>query len=243
MKVNLQKFIADCGYCARRKAGDLIKAGRVKVNGKLAELGMKVDEKDKVEVFDENHKKNEILKKNKDIVCIKLNKPVGYTCTNRKFKGERNIFDLLKSVSKKGVRLFVAGRLDKNSRGLVLLTNDGDFAQKLTHPRFGHEKEYLVATDKIKNSDIKIILEKFRSGINIGDRVVKAKKIEYLKDNKFSIILTTGKKRQIREMFKMCGYRTKDLKRVRIANLKLGNLEEGAFEFLDKKDINISFKR
>jgi pseudouridine synthase len=243
MKINLQKFIADSGYCARRKAGDLIKDGKVKVNGGLAELGMKVDENDKVEIVGRGGK-TAISKKEENFVYIKLNKPAGYTCTNRKFQGEKNVFDLVKPISTKH-RLFTAGRLDKNSRGLVLLTNDGELVHKLTHPSFEHEKKYLVSVGipsgrggwGVKNNDIKLILEKFKSGINIEDGIVKAKEIKYLKNNTFSIILTTGKKRQIREMFKKLGYKVEDLLRIKISSLALGNLKEGDFEILNEGSV------
>ncbi|MFH1564637.1 MAG: pseudouridine synthase [bacterium] len=244
MKINLQKFIAASGHCSRRKAGDLIKEKKIKVNGKLAELGMKVDENDKVEVVAQNRTTvlNYSPEQPENLIYIKLNKPIGYTCTNRKFKGEKNIFELLTAFPQNTNRLFAAGRLDKNSRGLVLLTNDGDLVQKLTHPSFGHEKEYLVSiipTDKGSASRrrvVKTILEKFQSGIRIPDGMAKAKEIKYLNNNKFSIILTMGKKRQIREMFKKMGYDVKDLQRVRIGGLKLGDLKEGGFEVLSKQE-------
>lgn len=245
MKINLQKFIAACGHCSRRKAGDLIKEKKVRVNNQLAELGMKADENDKVEIVDNGGKAilNYSPAKDNSFIYIKLNKPAGYICTNRKFKGEKNIFDLLKSFPQNKNRLFTAGRLDKDSRGLVLLTNDGDLVQKLTHPSFKHEKEYLVSIFPPDKGDwgvnnIKTILEKFQSGINIPEGIAKAKEIKYLKNNKFSIILTTGKKRQIREMFRKLGYEVEDLKRVRIGNLKLGNLKEGSFEIINKKEMS-----
>lgn len=246
MQINLQKFIAASGHCSRRKAGDLIKEKKVRVDGRLAELGMKADENDKVEIFDNGTKiiLNYSSVKDNNFIYIKLNKPIGYTCTNKKFKNEKNIFDLLASFSQNKNRLFTAGRLDKESHGLVLLTNDGDLVQKLTHPSFEHEKEYLVLISTpekggwgVKNVGVKTILEKFKSGINILDGFVKAKEIKYLKNNKFSIILTMGKKRQIREMFKKLGHEVKDLKRVRIASLKLGDLKEGDFEFLSGREI------
>lgn len=239
MKINLQKFIAASGHCSRRKAGDLIEEKKVKVNGRLAELGMKVDEDDKVEIITPKGVKviNYSPDSLENLVYIKLNKPKGYTCTSRKFKGEKNIFELLTAFPQNTNRLFVAGRLDKDSRGLVLLTNDGDLVQKLTHPSFEHEKEYVVSIfppDK-GGWGVETILSKFKLGIKIPDGLAKAKEIKYLKNNKFSIILTMGKKRQIREMFKKLGYKVEDLQRVRIGSLKLGNLKEGGFDILQEK--------
>ncbi|MFC1613258.1 pseudouridine synthase, partial [Patescibacteria group bacterium] len=171
MKINLQKFISSAGYCSRRQAGELIKQGKVKINGKQVGLGIKVDDGDTVEVCGEVGGGSE---KN----YIKLNKPVGYTCTNRKFKGEKNIFELV-GLSNLVKRLFIVGRLDKDSRGLVLLTNDGDFAFKMTHPKFGCAKKYEVI---IKNQSLKItkleagkIVKQFKQGIDIGQEVLSSK--------------------------------------------------------------------
>jgi pseudouridine synthase len=223
----LQKFISSAGYCSRRKAEDLIRTGRVKINGKHAELGMSVDKGDNVEIDGQLTKEAREEK-----IYILLNKPVGYTCTNRKFKGEKNIFEL---IGPDMPRLFVAGRLDKDSRGLLILTNDGDFAERMTHPRHEKEKEYVV---KISNSQFLISKQKqdelislLVKGIDIGkgDGIVRAKRAEYFGDGKFRIILTEGKKRQIRRMFKALGLEVADLKRVRIGEYKMGDLKEGEY--------------
>jgi len=163
-----------------------------------------------------------------------LNKPVGYVCTNRSFPGEKNIFDLLKTTE----RLFAVGRLDKESRGLVLLTNDGDLAQRLAHPKFQHDKVYEVKTqEKITKSDS--IVTQFKKGINIGeeDGVVRVKDIKYLQNGLFVITLSEGKKRQIRRMFKALDLNIIDLKRTKISSLALGNLKEGQWQYLDKEEI------
>src|SRR6056297_2781176 len=143
----LQKFLAETGHCSRRQAEELIKRGRVQVNGETAEPGQRVSEGDDVRVDEE------VLVGPKEKIYIKLNKPAGYTCTNRKFSGEKNVFDLVPSKEK----LFVVGRLDKDSRGLVLLTNDGDWANQLSHPSFGCEKEYEVSFEfRILNFEYEI---------------------------------------------------------------------------------------
>lgn len=244
MKIVLQKFIAESGHCSRRNAEELIRKGRVFVNRERAELGMKVDETDDVRV-----NKMRVASAAKKVYII-LNKPKGYTCTNRQFEGERNVFDLVntpRSAStplERGIktRLFVVGRLDKDSRGLVLLTNDGDLTQKLTHPKFEHEKEYVVKIFEFSNSRIfepDGIVKEFMKGVDIGegDGIAKAKNVKYLGNNKFKIILTEGKKRQIKRMFRTVGCEVKDLVRVRIGKLELGNLAEGKYGFLNESKV------
>lgn len=240
MKIVLQKFIAESGYSSRHKAEELIRARKVKVNGKIAELGMRVDNEDEVII---NGKR---IKAVEDKLYIALNKPKGYVCTTRKFEGEKNVFDLISKSPQppftKGGNLFIAGRLDKESRGLVILTNDGEFAQKIAHPRFEHEKEYEVLVQSRK-SKVERVEDEFKKGIDIGeeDGIVRAKKVKFLgfdkekKILKYSIILTEGKKRQIRRMFKALGFNVVDLVRVRIGKIKLNDLQEGKWKYLDKK--------
>jgi pseudouridine synthase len=228
MKIVLQKYISSSGYCSRRQAESLIRDGEVLVNGNLAELGMKVDEDDEVKID------NEVITPSEEKIYIKLNKPVGYTCTNRTFEGEKNVFELLQ-VEERG--LFIVGRLDKNSHGLVIISNDGDWTEKVTHPRYEHEKEYLVQLRNFKNNlPINKIIKKIRKGVDIGDDdgVVRVKKVEHIDDNEFKIILTQGKKRQIRRMFDVIGEKVIDLKRVRIGDINLGDLKEGESEEFKK---------
>jgi pseudouridine synthase len=235
MKVILQKYIAEAGHFSRRQAEELIRASKVKINGEIAELGMRADENDEIKV------NGKLLGLAKQKIYIKLNKPIGYVCTSRRFKGEKNIFELIKTRQ----RLFAVGRLDKESRGLVLLTNDGDLSQKLAHPKFEHEKEYVVS---IKNEELRIknedIIKIFKSGVDIGegDGIVKVKDAEFLGDDKFKVVLTQGKKRQVRRMFKKIGLEVEDLLRTRIGNLKLGSLEEGRTELLSGEDVKKIFK-
>lgn len=222
MKTVLQKYIAQSGNYSRRQAEELVRLGKVNVNGMVAELGMKVDEDDRVEIG------RKVVRPIEEKIYIKLNKPRGYTCTNRQFDAEKNVFELLDEEYK---GLHIVGRLDKNSHGLVIITNDGEFTAKMTHPRYEHEKEYLI---RIKNDEFdgKMIIKKFSEGVDIGDGdgVVKVKHIEQLGDKMFKIILTEGKKRQIRRMFEAVGYVVSDLERVRIGNIVLGDLKAREWE-------------
>jgi pseudouridine synthase len=238
MKIILQKYIAEAGHCSRRQAEELIRAGKVKINRRLAGLGTRVDNNDEIKI------NGKMLGLAKPKIYIKLNKPNGYVCTSRRFKSEKNIFDFIKIRQ----RLFTVGRLDKDSRGLVLLTNDGDLTQKLAHPKFEHEKEYEVKIKNFSNSAGKQskkikkaedIVGSLNKGVDIGegDGVVKAEAIKFLGDNKFRIVLTQGKKRQIRRMFKAIGFEVKDLSRTRIGGLKLGSLKEGETELLKREEI------
>lgn len=246
MSIVLQKFISDSGLCSRRQAEELIRQGKVFVNGEKAELGYKVDtelvESGKL-IVETRHgaSKNKKIELANEKIYIKLNKPKGYVCTNAEFKGEKSVFDLLPASveTRRGASLHSVGRLDKNSRGLVLLTNDGELTQKMTHPKFEHEKEYIVEISNSKKQDTNYndIVLQFKRGINIGadDGIVRVQDMKYLGDSKFKIILTEGKKRQIRRMFRMVGCEVVDLVRTRIGDIRLGNLAEGKWEYIKIK--------
>jgi len=240
MNIVLQKHIAGSGYCSRRQAEELIREGKVTVNGEQAELGQRVGSSDDVRV---GNTKIEVEKKK---IYIKLNKPRGYVCTNRDFDAEQNVFEL---IDKEYSHLHVVGRLDKNSHGLVILTNDGDFTAKMTHPRYEHEKEYLV---RIKEDDFDParIIKKLQKGVDIGSsaasadpllkdgeegqvEMVKVKSIEQIGEKMFKIILTQGKKRQIRRMFEALGYKVSDLERVRMGDIMLGDLKVREWEIME----------
>lgn len=231
----LQKIIADSGLASRRQAETLIRGGAVKINGEKAKLGDRAEpDKDKITV------KGKPLPKKQSFTYLKLNKPTGYTCSNRKFPGEKNIYDLVKNSS----RLFSIGRLDKDSRGLILLTNDGALTQKLSHPKYRHEKIYVVKADQGDRQEltiktVKLVLQKLRSGVDIGegDGVVRAKDSQYLENNTFKVILTEGKKRQVRRMFRSLKMKVYDLKRIEFAGVRLDKLEEGAIKPLTEKEI------
>lgn len=231
-KINLNKFIADNSTYSRRQTEALIKRGVVKINGKIAELGQKIKSQDEIEI---NGKK---ISTNIKKVYIKLNKPIGYVCSNRIFKGEKNIFSLVDVEEK----LFSIGRLDKDSCGLIILSNDGNLTYKLTHPKFEHQKTYLITLKKdfrLKNNNfVEELKSKFRKGVNIKEKTLaRAKEIVFLSESEVKIVLTEGKKRQIREMFKVFGLGIERLQRINFAGVGLGALREGEWEHLSKNEI------
>ena len=230
MKMILQKAIAASGYSSRRHAEELIRNGQVKVNGILALVGEQADpNKDKITV------KGRLIPGLEEKIYVMLNKPLNYTCTNRHFAGEKNIFDLINLP----VRLFAVGRLDKDSHGLVLLTNDGDLTQKLSHPKFEKEKDYEVRIrDEVVSPEM--VIKKLQSGIDIGegDGIVRAVRAKYLQNDLFVITLNEGKKRQIRRMFATLGTRVVDLKRISINGLTLDNLPEGKWDYLSQEEVD-----
>ncbi len=219
-KSRLQKAIAESGYCSRRRAEELIQEGIVTVNGEVAIIGQSVTDEDEILVD------GKPLKSQAPKIYIALNKPPGYTCTNRRFEGEKNIFDLV-DVDE---RLFVVGRLDKDSRGLVILTNDGDYALKVTHPRYHHEKVYEVTVKNEKDLDSKGVISVLKKGITSDGEFLVAKKATYLGENSYKITLAEGKKRQLRRMFGYMDLWVTDLIRTQIGNVKLGDLEEGEWQ-------------
>lgn len=226
----LQKAIAASGYCSRRKAEELIRAGHVRINGEKANIGDMTDPD-----FVEIRIKGKVLPGPEKKIYIKLNKPLGYTCTNKKFKNEKNIFDIVNVPA----RLFAVGRLDKDSRGLILLTNDGDLAQLLAHPRFQHEKTYEVRVrEDVQNPQG--VMNKLLKGVDIGegDGIAHIKAAKYLQDRIFIITLTEGKKRQIRRMFGLLGLHVADLRRIGLAGLGIGILKEGSWTYLSQAEID-----
>jgi 23S rRNA pseudouridine2605 synthase len=230
-EIRLNKFIASTGHCSRREADRLIEDGRVYVNNyKIEKLGTKIDDqKDGVRID------KKVLKPKKHVV-IALNKPKGFVCTKKATHGEKTILELL---PKNLHYLNPVGRLDKDSEGLLLLTNDGELANKLTHPTKHVEKEY-VATVKGKIEEN--IVDEIKKGVRIEGyktRPAKAKIIHAGEDRSVLVIeLKEGKKRQIREMMFFLGHRVKKLERVRIGKYKLDTkMPRGAFAYLSSEDI------
>lgn len=242
IQVRLQKHIADLGICSRRKAEELIASGKVFLNGKkVTEMGVKIDpKKDSVSVKGHAHTDTK-----EDMIYIALNKPIDYI-TSASSKQGTSIMDLLTkrnhaSKYKKEIsaRVYPVGRLDKESEGLVLLTNDGELTNTLTHPRYEHEKEYDVTIAGRFQKETRKILEQ---GMNIGkNEYVKGIKIKKIfnkgKRTIITVILTEGKNRQIRRMFGRLGYDIVTLKRTRIGKLKLGTLSIGKWKFVARDKI------
>lgn len=230
--VRLNKYLADKGIASRRKADELIAKGLVSVNGAvIKELGTKVDPtKDKI-VLDDMVLRNE----SKKLVYIKINKPYGYECTKKPPKGVPSVYDLMPE----SYNVVSIGRLDKDSEGLLLLTNDGRLAYKLTHPKFEKEKEYEVTVDKnISDAEIKRLAD----GIVILGKKTSKTVAERISQRKFMLVLKEGMNRQIRRMCRKIGYRVHKLKRVRVDEVVLGSLQSGQFVHLTSSELSFVVK-
>lgn len=221
----LNKFLSEAGFCSRRAADKLIEEGRVTINGKHAEMGAKVHNSDEVAVDG-----RVISKNNKSNVYIAFNKPVGIVCTTDSRVEKNNIIDYINYPS----RIFPIGRLDKDSEGLILLTDDGDIVNKILRSSNNHEKEYIVTVDKpISQNFIKRMAE----GVPILDTITKPCKIQKLSQNRFKIVLTQGLNRQIRRMCAYLDYEVKTLQRVRIMNIHLKSAV-GSYRNLTTEELN-----
>ena len=225
MVVRINKFLSEIGYCSRRVADRLIEEGKVTINGKIPEMGTKVEEGDEVEV---EGKKIEKLKKQKKIY-LAFNKPVGIVCTTDRKVEKFNIIDYIKYPK----RIFPIGRLDKLSEGLIFLTNDGDIVNKILRARNNHEKEYIVSVNRPIN---KQFIQTMSNGVEILDTITKNCFVKQLGPRKFQIILTQGLNRQIRRMCDSLGYKVKSLKRVRIMNIKL-DVPTGKYREFTKEEV------
>lgn len=221
--IRINKFISDSGLCSRREADKLILSGRVSVNNRIAEIGTKVYPGDIV-ILDGRQVKNP-----EELVYIAFNKPVGITCTTeRKIKG--NIIDYINYPK----RIFPIGRLDKDSQGLILLTNDGNIVNKILRAGNNHEKEYIVTVNKPINEEF---IHKMSSGVNILNTITKPCKTVKLSSYTFNIILTQGLNRQIRRMCEYFDYSVNKLKRIRIMNIQLGDLQTGQWRYLSNSEM------
>lgn len=226
MRIN--KYIASTGYCSRRQADVLIDGGRVLLNGKIADKGAEVLENDEV-IIDG---KKIFLEEKK--VYFLLNKPVGYTTTLKDSFAEKLVIDLIKNVKE---RIYPVGRLDKDSCGLLLLTNDGELTYKLTHPKHNVEKEYIVVLDReVSKSDLEIL----SNGVVIDG--VKTRKARFLysfdKKNTIRVFLKEGRNRQIRKMFKSLNYEVISLERISFGKINLKNLKLGEYRELTESEVN-----
>ena len=222
--IRINKYLSEIGYCSRRQADKLIEQGRIMINSKEAVMGYKVQKDDVIHVDGEKIKQ----KKSKRIF-IALNKPKGVVCTTNAGVEENNIIDFIKFRE----RIFPIGRLDKTTTGLILLTNDGDTANKILKTAYNNEKEYLVRVNRPISEDI---LKKMSEGVAIVGKKTRKCKVEKLKSTEFKIILTQGLNRQIRRMCEYFDFRVLSLKRVRIMNIKL-DVKEGKYRLLNDKEI------
>ena len=226
--VRINKYIGICGYCSRRKADVLVETGHVTIDGKIAEIGSRVLDGqvvcvDGTALFPENEK-----------IYILFHKPLYVTCTADE-KDPENVIRFLNFPK----RVYPVGRLDRMSKGLLLLTNDGDVSYKLLRTAEGHEKEYIVNVSKPITNDF---IERMRNGVPILDTTTLPCKIEKQSDRCFSIVLTQGLNRQIRRMCEACGFAVKKLTRVRIMHLHLDNLPEGKWRHLQAEEVQRLYK-
>ena len=226
-KKRINKYLSEVGFCSRRKADDYISDGRVYINGKPALLGSKVSIEDEISVDGEI-----IQNKDKKKVYIAFNKPVGIECTgNHKVKD--NIIDYINHKE----RLFTIGRIDKQSEGLILLTNDGDIVNNVLRAENRKEKEYIVTVNKKITTEF---IDKMRKVVRIMGRITRKCFVKKIHENRFKIILTQGMNRQIRRMCEVLGYRVTKLKRVRIMDIYL-DTKVGEYRNLNNDEIGQLF--
>lgn len=229
MRIN--KYLKDKGLTTRRGADDLIKKGAVLINGKIAKLGDEVEKNDAVTI------KNKSGVNEESLYYIAYNKPIGIL-TNKDTASGTDILShtVFKNDKNEVIKVFPVGRLDKDSHGLILLTNDGRVTDKLLSPRFLHEKEYLVHTDRPFND---FFLSALSAGVRIDGSVTRKAIANRVKSNSLKIILTEGKKRQIRRMCEALHHNVVDLERIRIMNVLLGSLKDGEYRHLTKEERKI----
>ena len=225
MEVRINKYLSAAGFCSRREADRLVEAGRVSIDGRIAGMGDKVSDGQKVQVD------NKDISVEEEKILLVFNKPAGIVCTTTDSQGANNIVDYI-GYNK---RIYPIGRLDKDSHGLILMTNNGEIMDKILRSANRHEKEYIVEVNKdiddefVKNMSKGVYLEELER-TTLPCRVYKDGK------RKFRIILTQGLNRQIRRMCDNLGYRVVDLKRIRIMNIVLGDLKEGSYRNVTDKE-------
>lgn len=224
MEVRLNKYLSEAGVCSRREADVLIGAGKVTIDGKVATMGMKVAPGQKVCVG------KKPVDNKQDMVLLVVNKPVGIVCTEER-KEKNNIINFLKYPT----RVTYIGRLDKDSEGLLLMTNNGDIINKMMRAGNMHEKEYVVTVNKPITPEF---VEKMAGGVPILDTVTRKCEVEAIGKYKFRIVLTQGLNRQIRRMCEYFGYKVTTLKRVRVMNIQLGTLKPGEYRKATQTEIN-----
>ncbi len=221
--VRLNKYLSEAGVCSRREADRLIESGKVTVDGVRAQTGMRVTPGQTVKVG------RKVVSKQDEMIVLAVNKPRGIVCTEE--RRERNSIVRFLNYP---VRVTYVGRLDKDSRGLLLMTNNGDIINKMMRAANYHEKEYKVTVDQEITPEF---IRQMSSGVPILDTVTRPCRVEKIGKYTFSIILTQGLNRQIRRMCEALGYQVKDLVRVRVMNIRLGSLKEGAYRKVTDEEL------
>lgn len=227
--VRLNKYLSEAGVCSRREADRLIASGRVTVDGRPGETGMKVYPGQKVCVG------KKAVSRQEEMVVLAVNKPAGIVCTEER-RERSSIIRFLDYP----VRITYVGRLDKDSRGLLLMTNNGDIINKIMRAVNRHEKEYKVTVDRAVTEDF---LEQMAGGVPILDTVTRPCRVQKIGKYTFSIILTQGMNRQIRRMCEALGYQVNDLVRTRIVNIELGKLKEGEYRRVSDGELDELYER
>lgn len=222
-KIRLNKYLSDVGVCSRREADRMVEAGRIYIDGVPAVMGQKVTGNECIELD------RKPIKKEEEKVLLAFNKPRGIVCTTSK-KDKDNIVDYISY----GKRIYPIGRLDKDSSGLILLTNQGELVDKILRGSNFHEKEYIVTVNKKITADF---LRVMGSGVPILDTVTRPCEIEQIGPKTFRIILTQGLNRQIRRMCEYLDYRVVELERVRVMNIRLGRLKSGTYRRIAGKEL------
>lgn len=222
MGIRINRFLSEAGICSRREADRALEAGDVRIGEKVALIGERVRQEDVV------YFKGRRVQREQKRVLIAFNKPLGVVCTTSE-KEPDNIVDYINYPK----RIYPVGRLDKDSTGLILLTNDGDIVNRIMRARNFHEKEYVVSINREVTEDF---VMQMSNGVSILNTVTRPCKVWKSGINEFHIILTQGMNRQIRRMCRALGYKVKTLKRIRIMNIELGDLKEGTYRNVTKKE-------
>lgn len=225
--IRLNKFLSEIGFCSRREADQYIQQGKVVINDHVAVMGEKVEGNERITVNG-----RAVFRQNQDHVYIAFNKPRGIVCTTKNDKD--NIIDYIKFPR----RIFLVGRLDKDSDGLILLTSDGSIVNRMMRAAYGHEKEYRVTVDRPLTDDF---MHQMSSGVYLSELEVTSRPctVKKMSARQFSIILTQGLNRQIRRMCQMLGYRVVRLQRIRVMNIKLGDLSLGQWRYLTDRELSL----
>jgi len=229
MAVRLNKYLSMQGICSRREADRLIEEGHVRVNGEVPQLGASVSEEDHVTVDGRSVSPDKVTE-----IYLAVNKPRGVVVTTDRSHGDRLLEDLIHEKE----RVFAVGRLDKDSEGLILMTNNGELSNRIQKAREGHEKEYVVTVDRPVTA---AFLAGMRNGVYLEelDRTTRRCSVRKIGADTFGIILTEGMNRQIRRMCEAFGYHVIRLKRIRVMNIELGELESGEYRHLTEEEIRI----